>query len=194
MKFEVLEHLNKVHPLSDELNQWLFDQLELRQYPKKEVLLSAGQVSNNISFVIEGLVRLYAINTNDQETTSWFVKEGDIMISVISFFSRQPSKEYIETLEATTLASITHDQLEETYERFPEFNIVGRLLTQKYYMLSQERLYRTHHATLIERYQFLEEKYPEIIQRVKLHHIASYLGTNPTSLSRMRNKNKPSGR
>jgi CRP/FNR family transcriptional regulator, anaerobic regulatory protein len=190
MKFEVIDYLNKIHPLSDELKQWLFDQLQLVQYPKKELLLSSGEVSGRIAFVLEGILRLYSLNTNGKETTSWFIKEGDVMISVISFFTRQPSREYIETLEPVTLAFITYDQLQETYERFPEFNTVGRLLTQKYYVLLQDRLYHTHHTTVAERYQFLEEKYPEIIQRVKLHHIASYLGTNPATLSRMRNQSQ----
>jgi hypothetical protein len=44
--------------------------------------------------------------------------------------------------------------------------------------------------TASERYAELEKKYPGISNRIPLKHIASYLGTTPVSLSRIRSGNQ----
>jgi CRP/FNR family transcriptional regulator, anaerobic regulatory protein len=194
MKDAVITYLNGIQPLSEALNEWLTAQLDVQSYPQKTLVQAAGDTSNRIAFVLKGMLRLYYYHSNGIETTSWFIKEGDVMISVISFYDRVPGIEYIETLEDVVLASITYDQLEETYRQFPEFNRVGRLLTEKYYKLSQERLQATHHTTAEERYAFLRDKHPEILARVSGKYIASYLGIDPATLSRLRKRLLRNGR
>ena len=114
------------------------------------------------------------------------MRENDFIISIVSFYSRQPAQEYIELLEDCILWSITYDQLQQLYRDFPEFNAIGRLLTEKYYVLSERRTQNLRMQTAPERYKQLVTDFPAIFQRVPLKYIASHLGISPETLSRLR--------
>ncbi len=116
------------------------------------------------------------------------MKENDIIISVNSFFNRTPGYEWIQTIEESTVHYIHHDELQKIYKEFIEFNIVGRILTETYYTLSEERLYAMRSHTAQERLLFLVDKHPEIIKRAPVSYIASYLGVSLETLSRLRGK------
>jgi CRP-like cAMP-binding protein len=150
-------------------------------------LLKEGQVANYIYFIERGLVRSYYLKDGN-EVCSWFMKEGDVIISVNSFFNRIPSYEYLQAIEDTTVYFIHYDQLQNIYKKFIEFNIVGRILTEKYYQLSEERLFLMRRQKASERYNHLLEHHPEILQRVPRTYIASYLGITLETLSRINKK------
>ena len=116
------------------------------------------------------------------------MKENDVFISVNSFFNRQPSQEYIETIEESTLCYIHYDELQKMYKDFIEFNVIGRVLTEKYYILCEERLQSIRKQKSEERYQFLLSYHSQILQRAPLKYVASYLGISLETLSRIRSK------
>jgi CRP-like cAMP-binding protein len=190
--YDSLLHLfNSVIPVSDALRARLISLLRVETFPKKTILLREGQICNHIYFIEKGFVRSFC-RKESQEITSWFMKEGDVFISVNSFFNRQPTREYIETIEESTLCYIHYDELQEIYKDFIEFNIIGRVLTEKYYVLCEERLYSIRKQRSEERYQFLLSYHPQILQRAPLKYVASYLGISLETLSRIRaKKNKP---
>ena len=72
------------------------------------------------------------------------------------------------------------------YRNCLEFNFIGRVLTEKYYRLSEQRLYSLRMQRAIERYDFIMERFPQIILRVPSKYIASYLGITEETLSRIR--------
>lgn len=116
------------------------------------------------------------------------MQAGDFVISIISFLTQQPSEEYLELLEPTVALSITYDQLQVLYRDFPEFNYTGRLLIEKYYVLSEQRATHLRSRTATERYELLLQNFPAVFQRVAVQHIASHLGMAPETLSRLRNR------
>jgi len=69
------------------------------------------------------------------------MKEGDFMISVESFFNQKESYESIQALEDCEVYSASYNDVQNLYNKFPEYNFVGRVLTEKYYVLSEQRLY-----------------------------------------------------
>jgi len=114
------------------------------------------------------------------------MEEGDFVISVLSFFRREPSNEYIEALEDGQLCGFHYDDLMYLYKTHLEFNIVGRIFTQEYFCLSEERLMSMRKRKAEQRYQDLLDKNPGLLNRVPLKDLASYLGLTPETLSRMR--------
>lgn len=182
---ELLNYLSLIHPLSEQLRQYLADNLELLILPKKAFLLKHGKICRNIYFIQKGLARCFYIK-DDKEVSSWFMKEGDVIISVESFFKQQPSYESIQALEDCELLCLHYDKLQFIFHDFPEFNFVGRVLTEKYYTLSEQRLYSLRMQRANERYAFLMTHYPELIQRVPSTFIASYLGITLETLSRIK--------
>jgi CRP/FNR family transcriptional regulator, anaerobic regulatory protein len=105
-----------------------------------------------------------------------------------SFVSQKPSFENIEILEPSVLYAISYDNLQKMYLEFPEFNLIGRLFTEKYYIELEERVMSLQFLTAKERYEKLLIQQPMLLQRVTLGQIASYLGITQETLSRIRGK------
>ena len=173
--------------MSPELKGILEQKMEIIEVPKKTVLLKDGQRCDYVYVVLKGLLRMYYIKEDD-EICSRFMEEGHISISVYSFFTRNIGYEYIETIENCTLARIHHDTLQELYKTIVEFNFNIRVVTEQYFIRSEERLYLLRKQNVEDRYTFFTEHYPSLLQRVPLKYIASYLGTTIETISRIRNK------
>ncbi len=182
---KLLTYLNSICPLSPELMGYLAENLKTKNLQKKDFLLKIGHVSKEICFISKGLLRCYYL-LDDKEVSSWFMKEGDVIISVASFFNQTESYEAIQVLEECLLYYIDFSELQFIYRNFPEFNIVGRMLTQKYYVLSEERLYAMRMQRAHERYAFLMKYHSELILRVPSKYLASYLGITEVTLSNIK--------
>lgn len=182
---ELLKFLHSIHPLSDGLVEYLALHLKIKNLAKKEFLLKAGHVSKDICFIGKGLLRCFYL-IEEKEVSSWFMKEGDVIISVDSFFHQIPSYESIQALDDCTLHYITYDELQFTYRNFPEFNFAGRVLTEQYYTLSEQRLYAMRMQRASDRYRYLMQHHPELILRVPSKYLASYLGITEVTLSNIK--------
>ncbi|HEX8020397.1 Crp/Fnr family transcriptional regulator [Mucilaginibacter sp.] len=183
----LLQVLNSVSILSADLQDEIRSYLVEDHFPKRSVLLKAGQVSQRIYFIKQGFIRAY-YHKNNSEYTSWFMGQGEIIVSIHSFFSRKPSIENIQVLEDSVTQSINWDQLQALYKKYPEFNLTGRLITEQYYIRSEERTISLQTQTARQRYENLLLAYPDILQKVSLGQIASFLSIKQETLSRIRAK------
>jgi CRP/FNR family transcriptional regulator, anaerobic regulatory protein len=184
---KLLQYLNSIHPLTSPLEEYLVKILKHRKFSKKEFLLKAGHICRSVCFVQQGLFRCFYLK-DQHEVCSWFMKEGDVIVSVESFFNQTISYESIQAIEECEVYCIEHAQLEYIYRTFPEFNFVARVLLQKYYTLSEQRLYSLRMQRSQERYDYLLEHHPEFILRVPAKYIASYLGLTEVTISKIRGR------
>jgi CRP/FNR family transcriptional regulator, anaerobic regulatory protein len=134
----ILTYLQAFHPLPGELLEQLAGALKLRTLGRKELLLKACHICRHIYFIQRGLFRCYYLE-DQSEACAWFMREGDVMVSVESFFFQQESREWIQALEESELYYIGYPTLHALCRSFPEFNFVGRVVTEKYYALSEQR-------------------------------------------------------
>ncbi|MCW3124264.1 MAG: Crp/Fnr family transcriptional regulator [Flavipsychrobacter sp.] len=183
----LFSYLSNIHPLTDEVAEKLSSSFEIINVPKRQLLLKDGDVCNYLYVVLSGLARMYYIK-DDEEICSLFIEEKYLFHSPHSFYKRKRAYEYIETLEPSVLARIHYDTLQELYKSYPELNFIGRVITENYFVKSEERLYLLRKHTAEERYLYFRERYPTLLQRVPLKYIASYLGLTLETLSRIRNK------
>ncbi|MFB6454086.1 Crp/Fnr family transcriptional regulator [Chitinophaga sp. Hz27] len=183
----LLNALNTIHPLSEELTNDIVNRVQLRKFGKKEIVLREGETNSYLYYVKSGILRAY-YEKNAEEVTNWFMSEGDFIVSVFSFFTRNPSYEFIEVLKDSELVMIHFDDLNYLYNKHLEFNIVGRKLTEWYYVKSEERLFAMRKQRALERYEHLLANYPELISQVPGKYLASYLGMTLETLSRIKNK------
>lgn len=184
----ILHYLHSIHPLSPALVDYLQSHLKIRELQKRAYLLRTGQVCRTISFIQKGLLRCFNLN-GEHEVCSWFMTEGDVIISVESFYHQKASYEAIQALEDCTLYYITYSELQHIYRTFPEFNFIGRVLTEKYYCLSERRAYSLRMQRSQQRYEYLMENHPELLLRVPAKDLASYLGMTKVTMSKLRARN-----
>lgn len=182
---EIFAYLNTIHPIQLETKDYLQQNLKALEVLKRTFILKQGHICRYIYFVNSGLLRCFYLR-DGKEICSWFMKEGDVIISVESFFNQKESKENIQALEDSSLFFISYDELQFAYENFPDFNSIGRILTEKYYQLCEQRLYSLRMQKAHEKYQFLMRHFPQLVQRVPIKDIASYLGITLETLSRIR--------
>ncbi|RXK87154.1 Crp/Fnr family transcriptional regulator [Filimonas effusa] len=181
----LLTRLHAIQTMSADLETYLRAHVQTKQVNKNEYILRANTISRHIFFVEYGLFRCF-YEVGDQEISSWFMKEQDIIIAVSSFFKQESSNESIQALEPALVHYISYDHLQQIYLKFPEFNIHGRLLTEKYYIQCDERLFAIRGNTAAERYAFIMKKHPEMILRIPSKFLASYLDISVYTLSRLR--------
>lgn len=182
----LLNICNAIYPLSDDLQEAIVSLTEVKIVKRKTRLLNAGEISNAIYFVVKGAARVYYLEKDGTETTSWFLLENDFLISVYSFFTGQPSFEYVDTLEDCSFIVLKRDALNKLYEQFLEFNIIGRKLTEHYYIRNEIQANQLRTLSAKQRYLELMKNNPKLINRVSLGYIASYLGISQETLSRLR--------
>jgi len=182
--------LMAVYPLSDVLKEYLSKRVNVRQFKKGRILLRPGEIANHIYFISQGLLRAYYTDDKGKQHTFWLMKELDMMASAFSFFTRLPGDLTIEVIEDCELVSIDYDTLEDVYKKFIEFNVVGRILTQKYYALSDERAMILRMSKMEDRYWYMVDNHPELLSLVKDKYIASYLGMRSETFSRVKKKNR----
>jgi len=177
-----------IYPMSEGLIHYLTRTLKLFEMDAKDYILKRGQICDRIYFVEKGMVRCYYEDKEGKQTTKWFMDEGNVIVAVDSFFGREPSYESIQALEDCVLYGITYDELEAAYRRFIEFNFHGRVLTTKYYRLSEKRVDMFQRLDALERYEFTKKLQPGVVSRpsVRDTYLASYLGMTRETLSRLR--------
>ena len=177
--------LNAVHPLSDGLSGHLHEIIRYREIKKGDFLLKAGHMCRDIHFIDTGLLRCFYCK-GDTEVSSWFMKDGDVIVSVESFFQRKPSYEWIQALEDCKLYYISYEQLYGIYHLYPEFNFISRELLQHYYILWTQLLHAIRMKSAEEKYEWLLERFPDYILRIPAKHLSSWLSISETHFSDVR--------
>ena len=155
---------------------------------KKRFLLEAGEPCVYTTFVEKGLLRSFTIDSKGTEHILQFGMPGWWTADLYSFLTGEPSEYHIEALEDSELLLITKSSWDLLMEKDPAFERYYRILIQNNLINTQRRLIGTFSATTEERYLKLLQEFPDIIQRVPQHMIASYLGVTRETLSRIRNQ------
>jgi CRP/FNR family transcriptional regulator, anaerobic regulatory protein len=183
----VIAYFNTISPMPEELVEDINQYAEIREFEKDEVIHKAGKISNYTSWILKGLVRLYYTRDGEEVTTK-FLWENAAVTSVYSYYSRKPGNENIVALEPTTMASLHYDQMQELYAKYPAFNTIGRVITEQYLYMLEIEVYNLRKQKAEDRYQFIVKHFPHLLQRVPLKYLATYLGMNLETLSRIRAK------
>jgi len=154
-------------------------------YPKGHFLLQEGSISHYLYYVSKGAVRIF-YHKQDREVTEWLTLDSTFFFSIRSFFERTPSRLSIHLLEPSELFVLHHDDLMRFCEQHHEAEKLLRRMVTRSLILSQIRMESIQFETAQQRYQNLVARNPDIVQRVSLAHIASFLGITQETLSRVR--------
>ncbi len=158
---------------------------EIAEFPKNHLLIKSDRVEKYTYFIIKGLVRAFHYQDGN-DITFWFGKENDAILSMKSYVDNTSGYENIELLEKSLLYKLSNNDLKELYSHDIHIANWGRKLAEKELLRTEENFISKQFKTATERYMELMKNHSELLQRIQLGHIASYLGITQVSLSRIR--------
>ena len=181
------EILDEIYLLPDTSKQELKQSIIEVNFPKGHLLLRADKVERSIYFMKKGIARLYT-NSTDDEITFLFCKEGDTIVSMKSYVQNQKGYENVELLENTELYELKTEKLQKLLNKNIHIANWARKFAENELIKTEERFISRQFRTAKERYQEILRDNPDLIQRVQLGYIASYLGITQVTLSRIRSE------
>jgi CRP/FNR family transcriptional regulator, anaerobic regulatory protein len=184
---QILNRLAQFIALDKSEQDYFVTKLKVKEYQKKELVLPEGEVCKYAYFINYGCLRYY-YNVDGQENTAQFFFENGWYADYESFLSGKPSKQNIETLEKSQLLLLSAKDLQQLYVDIPKFERFGRLMAENAFLGIRHRSEMLENQTAEERYLRLIQERPKVFARIPQHYIASYLGIQPPSLSRIRKR------
>lgn len=180
--------IEKFVKLTDKEWGLLESHLKIRKLKKHELLAEKGKISNELGFVLEGMLRHYYIKDGEEKTT-YFYFENHLVGAYISCINKQPSLLTIQALSDCKLIVFPYDVLEELMAKHMNWQKFGRVLAEYLALGLEERMVGLLMLSPEERYlELIKGNKVKIIERIPQHYIANYLGLTPVSLSRIRNR------
>lgn len=152
---------------------------------KNKNLQNIGQTCQTIYFLENGITRIYYLK-NEIDITEGFYFENSIIARAESLFTGRPSRKGIQVLETADLIAIESQKFFALFDEYPEIERLFRKIIEAAYIDTINRIESLQFNSAEERYHSLLETTPDLINRVPLKYIASYLGITQVSLSRIR--------
>lgn len=182
---QLKELLSFEYRMFDENFDKLFSLCEELHYGEGETVISPGDTDDHIYIVKDGLLRaLYYSGT--KESTMYFAFDGDMVASLASFRAGLPSFIKLESCCDSIVYRISKENFLGLARDSHDFaNWLFDYSLEQLYALERKKAYISGDA--LDRYESLVAKRPELLQKVPLRVIASYLGITQQSLSRLRN-------
>jgi CRP/FNR family transcriptional regulator len=168
--------------------KYLESGLSVIELKPKHFFIHANTMQKEIGFVYSGLLRAFYIDNNGNEISVNFIRENRYATHYSAFITQTPSKYYFQCLEPTVLVTISYKHIQEGYERFPIFERYGRLVAEAVLKIQQKRIEGFLFDNAETRYLDFIKENPDLFNRVSLSYLASYLGIERQSLTRIRKK------
>ena len=179
--------VKNIYPIGNEVQEFMNQKTFSDSLSKGEFLVTAGTMCPNIYLIRKGILRSY-VKEGPKEITTWISREQELATCITSFGLQQPARENIQALEDCELWGLSLENLQYLYDHFPEANIVGRKILEKYYRDAEERAFIARLMEATSKYKHFIATKSDLLNRVPLKFIASYLGMTLETLSRIRSK------
>lgn len=185
----IREYIEKTVAISDKDWQLFSSKLENRIFKKKSLILEAGETENYISFIEKGIARFVIPNDDEEkEITFGFCFKNEYISAYDSFLTRKPASHKIEALTDVSMWSISYSDLQDVYKQSFAGNVIGRLSTERLFLIKSKREQSLLNETAEQRYLNLFKERPNLIKEIPLKYIASYIGVTAQALSRIRKR------
>jgi CRP-like cAMP-binding protein len=182
---ELLSQIESIHQISSESQLALLSICKEIKFSKGTNIQEIGHTCNTIYFVKKGVVRIYYFKDAIDITES-FEFENAFVARAESLFTGKPSRKAIQTLEDTTLIAINSNMLFKLFDSYSDLERLFRKIIENSYVNTVNRIESLQFNTAEERYKSILKDTPNVLKRIPLKYISSYLGITQVSLSRIR--------
>lgn len=181
----LIKYFNQYNTLSGEAQAAILLICTEVTIKKNDNLQPIGHTCKTIYFIRKGVARIYYYK-DGIDITEGFYFENNIIARVESLFTGKPSRKGIQVLEDTELIAINAVLLFKLYDHFPDIERLFRKIFEAAYVDTVNRIEGIQFHSAEERYKALLQEAPNVLLRVPLKYVASYLGITQVSLSRIR--------
>jgi CRP-like cAMP-binding protein len=161
---------------------------ERKEFAKNEIILEEGNICRHFYFLEEGIIRFFVFNDGN-DITKFFTLAPYCFTSKNSFRTRTPAQESIQALDRTIVWQTTLNHANELLE-LKSWGDFTRKFVHEVQSYTEQLLLENKTETAEQRYGKLLVKHPDIIQKIPLKHLSTFLGIAPQSLSRIRKKHQ----
>jgi len=183
---EFKKSIDEIHQLGNKCWSELEPLFYTKELEKNDYFSKEGQLTRDLGFVCNGILRIYYLNDKGEEWNKHFLQENDFVASSIS-----PEKKSITNIQAlteTTILCVPYTELVNLSTEYNEISSFIQKLTFAYLEQKQEREISLLSEEAMKNYLSFRNSYPDLENKIQQYHIASYLGITPTQLSRLRKK------
>lgn len=185
---EVLQkQINFFHPMDEEALIALSQPWEEVSYKRKQVLTRAGETERYLYLVLEGIQRAF-YQEGDKEATLVFSYAPSFSGIVDSFLLQQPSKYFLETITHSKLLRIHHRDLFALMEQYRGIETWVRIAVTQVLAGTLQRQVELMSHSAEEKFTALLHRSPHILNLIPHKYLASYIGVDPTTFSKMLSK------
>jgi len=161
----------------------------IKKYRKGEVYNKLGSVCRYMGFITAGVFRSYMVDPKTGDEKNAFIySTHQFVVTFKSFINKVPCDYYTEAITDATVVCIALDDLLKLYKQSHKWECFGRLVAETAFNIAIDRAEGFLFKTPEERYLDFLKRYPDVFNKVPLYHIASYLGIQGPSLSRIRKR------
>jgi CRP-like cAMP-binding protein len=179
------QYFKKFNLLSKEAEEAIADISNIISIKKNKDLQPIGHTCKTIYFINKGVARIYYYK-DGIDITEGFYFENNIIARVESLFTGKPSRKAIQILEDAEIVAIDANALFKLYDKFPEIERLFRKIFEAGHVDTVNRIEGIQFHTAEERYKALLNEANDVLKKVPLKYVASYLGITQVSLSRIR--------
>jgi CRP-like cAMP-binding protein len=159
-----------------------------KKFRKRQFFLQEGEICKCTSFIVRGAMRHYGVNERGEEHVINLFIENGWASDRESLLNQTPSKYFIDAWEDTEVLQVKKTDLTYLVDNIPVLTECIKKLDANFAIAIQRRLNAAISLSAEERYYDLEKTQTEFLQRSPTHIIASYLGINRETLSRIRSR------
>lgn len=187
---DFIEQINLYYPLSAETTDALLGICKEDYFKKNELLQKSGETARYYYFIKSGLVGYYTIDEDGEQVYKLFFAEKSFPAATVSIIKNEPGDFSIVALEDCTVIKYPAKEYRDLLTKHHDLAMFHIRYLEKNWVVNKEPLeISLKHETAKQRYLKLLKE-PDLYNRLKQHHIASYLGVTPTQLSRIRKEIK----
>lgn len=181
--------LNDISGMNKEDFELSLPYWQVKTYHKGEFYNEYKNVCKYLGFVLNGVFRIYKYHEKSAtERNMIFFTDNQFMSSYKSFFSQLSCDYYTEAMTPAAVLHIHYDHLQLLYKLSPAWERFGRIYAEGALHAVMNNTEGFLFKSAEDRYQELIKNHPDIFRSVPLYHIASYLGIEGPSLSRIRKR------
>lgn len=185
-KGEFIAFLEKTAEFSASEKQLIYDHTELKKFEKGDYLVKFGEVCKNMCFITTGVIRFYILTDEGEELTMMFLSEGEMALRLESFFKNTPSNGFLQCETACELICISKEKWLFLKKKVANFAAALNENASVYMAQKLELQRRLFNQDAINSYLEFVKVNSNIVDRIPMKHLASYLGITPSSLSRLK--------